>query len=156
MEAHPTSPPVQLGPGTEIKNLWRLTSLIGAGSFGQIYIAETINSEQKTEVAVKFERLDAPRAVLHVETYALVQMQGVLSHYSLSIHHLSVFIVSGKPHFAKSYYFGYLPPYTYLVQEALGPSLLYANSSSPCVIKYPEISSCEYRRTSSRFRLLYK
>ena len=134
MEANANSPPVQLGPGTEIKNLWRLTSLVGAGSFGQIYIAETINSEQKTEVAVKFERLDAPRAVLHVETYALVQMQGVLFRCSLPIHHISVFIVSGKPHFAKSYYFGYLPPYTYLVQEALGPSLLYVHFSSSYLI----------------------
>ena len=130
MEAPANSPPVKIGPGTEIKNLWRLTSLLGAGSFGQIYIAETINSEQKTEVAVKFERLDAPRAVLHVETYALVQMQGLLFCYSLSFLHLCCFIVSGKPHFAKSYYFGYLPPYTYLVQEALGPSLLYVLFSS--------------------------
>ena len=65
-----------IGPGTEIKNIWKLTTLIGAGSFGQIYMAETIKNDPKTEVAIKFERLDAPRQVLHVETYALVQMQG--------------------------------------------------------------------------------
>ena len=76
MSAPPAAPVPTIGPGTELKNMWRLTSLLGAGSFGQIYIAETINSEQKTEVAVKFERLDTPRQVLHVETYALVQMQG--------------------------------------------------------------------------------
>lgn len=81
MAANSAIPAITIGPGTEIKGLWKLTKKLGSGSFGDIYLAEGINKNKNTEVAIKFERLDAPKPVLHLEIYALVQMQGVSFSY---------------------------------------------------------------------------
>lgn len=78
----PTPVPI-IGPGVELKGNWRLTKKLGAGSFGEIYLAEGIKPDNKTEVAVKFESCNAPKPVLHLETFALVQMQGLFPYYCI-------------------------------------------------------------------------
>ncbi|KAK2963201.1 putative Tau-tubulin kinase 1 [Blattamonas nauphoetae] len=91
--------------GTVIKDKWQLIQCIGEGAFGQLFLARTMPPARIVEIAVKFERNDTPKKVLHMETNALIKVQG-------------------KPHFAQAYYYGYYKDTCYLVQEALGPNLL--------------------------------
>ncbi|KAK2956410.1 putative Tau-tubulin kinase [Blattamonas nauphoetae] len=91
--------------GTVIKDKWILVKCLGAGAFGQIFLAQTLPPHPPLEVALKFEKKDTPKKVLHMETTALTKLQG-------------------HKHYAQAYYFGYYQDTSYLVQEALGPNLL--------------------------------
>ena len=164
--AKPEASPVVIAPGIEIKDTWKLTKKLGVGSFGEIYLAETIKGNPKSEVAIKFERLDAPKPVLNIEAYGLLQMQGILCLKELSNPFIFVFtfqsmlFTSGNAHFAKSYYFGYFKPYSYLVQEALGPSLLFVLLYHKRLISFISfligIFYLEFLLKDFLFQLLYK
>lgn len=62
--------------GTLINNTWKLTRKLGAGAFGEIYLASCFTANGLMEVAVKFEKNDTTKKQLHIETYALVKVQG--------------------------------------------------------------------------------
>lgn len=92
--------------GCVIKNTWKLVKLLGSGSFGDIFLATSINSSGPYEVAIKFEKKSCPKHLLHLETHVLAKMQG-------------------KPHFTTLYYYGFFKNSSFIVMEAIGMSLLF-------------------------------
>jgi serine/threonine protein kinase len=79
---------------------------IGSGSFGLVFKAKILDDKNDKFVAVKFERLNIKKSVLHLEMAVLSFLQKT-------------------EHFARIYYFGKYSRYLCLVMELLGPSIMF-------------------------------
>jgi casein kinase 1 alpha len=111
---------IELREGLVLGDWYKLLKKIGSGSYGEIYSALNLKSqpgERNEMVAIKFEKRDVQKEVLHVETRALNFLRGF-------------FFMTNKdfvdvPHFAKIFYYGEFLQYKFLSMELLGPSLLF-------------------------------
>eukprot|EP00667_Euglena_gracilis_P006909 EG_transcript_6974 len=105
--------PLQLPPGTIVKNRWKLTAKIGQGAFGETYSGYDLNSPDGQQVAIKVERWDNKKMVLKLEVMALKKLQ--LCPYVVK------YISSGRQ-----------DDFNFLVMERLGENLAELRKKTSC------------------------
>eukprot|EP00668_Euglena_longa_P001239 GGOE01001468.1.p1 GENE.GGOE01001468.1~~GGOE01001468.1.p1 ORF type:complete len:506 (-),score=68.77 GGOE01001468.1:353-1870(-) len=105
--------PLQLPPGTIVKNRWKLTAKIGQGAFGETYSGYDLNSPDGQQVAIKVERWDNKKMVLKLEVMALKKLQ--LCPYVVK------YVSSGRQ-----------DDFNFLVMERLGDNLAELRKKTSC------------------------
>jgi len=88
--------------GKQIAKRWTLTKLLGAGSFGQIYIAKDAWSEREVAVKLEIKETKHPQLVYEAKLLKLLQ---------------------GAPGVAEVYHYDEEQEHTVMVMELMGPSL---------------------------------
>lgn len=119
-----------IGYGSVLSNKYRISKIIGRGSFGIVYIGRNINSNER--IAVKFEKTSNIYRQLHHEYKVkfVFKKSGNIQQKSFYFHILRASSIKqvyqrlqGTDGIGKIHLFGKIPNYDYLVMELFGPSL---------------------------------